>query len=83
MTFERTYGTLSFMNIYLFKVNSVHLSIAKHICPNSWLLESWVFDFEYEFWDLMHVMRPQLQSTCHYIVSQYVKIIARASEGCK
>ena len=32
---ELTYGTLNFMNIYLLKVNSVHLSSAKHICPNS------------------------------------------------
>ena len=47
MTSELTYGTLNFMNIYLLKVNSVHLSSAKHICPNSWLLESWFFDFEY------------------------------------
>ena len=47
MTSELTYGTLNFMNIYLLKVNSVHLSSAKRMCPNSWLLESWVFDFEY------------------------------------
>ena len=47
MTSELTYGTLKFMNIYLLKVNSVHLSSAKHLCPNSWLLESWVFDFKY------------------------------------
>ena len=47
MTSELTYGTLSFMNIYLLKVDSVHLGSAKHIYPNSWLLESWVFDFEY------------------------------------
>ena len=33
------------MNIYWLKINSVHLSIAKCICPNSW-----VFDFEYLFW---------------------------------
>ena len=46
MTSELTYGTLNFMNIYLLKVNSVHLSSAKHICPNSWLLKSWVFDFD-------------------------------------
>ena len=26
------------MNTYLLKVNSVQLSSAKHICPNSWLL---------------------------------------------
>ena len=40
MTSELTYGTLNFMNIYLLKVNSVHLSSAKHICPNFLLLES-------------------------------------------
>ena len=33
--FERTYGTLNFMNIYQIKVNSVHPSSAKRICPNS------------------------------------------------
>ena len=47
MTSELTYETLNFMNIYLSKVISVHLSSAKHIGPNSWFLESWVFDFKY------------------------------------
>ena len=65
MTSEITYGTLNFMNIYLLKVNSVHLSGAKHICHNFWLLESWVFDFEFWFWDLRrlcpeYVMRPSV-----------------------
>ena len=31
MTSELTYETLNFMNIYLLKVNSVHLSSAKHM----------------------------------------------------
>ena len=46
MTSELYYGTLNFMNIYLLKVISVRLSSAKNICPNSWLLESRVFDCE-------------------------------------
>ena len=33
-----THLWINLMNIYLLKVNSVHLSSAKHICPNSWLL---------------------------------------------
>ena len=47
MTSELIYRTLNFMNLYLLKVNSVHLSSAKLICPNSWLLECRVFYFEY------------------------------------
>ena len=35
------------MKIHWLKINSVHLSSAKRICPNSWVLESWVFDFEH------------------------------------
>ena len=31
MTSELNYETLNFMNIYLLKVNSVHLSSAKHM----------------------------------------------------
>ena len=31
MTSELTYETLNFMNIYSLKVNSVHLSSAKHM----------------------------------------------------
>ena len=60
MTSELTYRTLNFMNIYLSKVNSVHLTSAKHICPNFWLLESWVFDFEYYFSDLFRLCPPPI-----------------------
>ena len=38
MPSELTYGTLNFINIYWLKINSVHLSSAKLICPNSWVL---------------------------------------------
>ena len=31
MTSELTYETLNFMNIYLLKVNSVHLGSVKHM----------------------------------------------------
>ena len=27
------------MNIYYLKIDSVHLSSAKDLCPNSWVLE--------------------------------------------
>ena len=37
MTSELIYETLNFMNIHLLKFNSVHLSSAKYVCPNSWL----------------------------------------------
>ena len=47
MTSEFTHGTLSFMKIYLFKVNGVHLSSAKLICQNSCVLVL-SFDFEFE-----------------------------------
>ena len=92
MTSELTYGALNFLNIYLLKVNSVHLSGAKHIYPNSWLLESWVFEYllilniSFGIFSVCApstLCAPQLQSTCHYIVNHYVKNIARESEGCK
>ena len=35
------------MNIHNLKINSVHLISVELIYPNSWLLESGVFDFEY------------------------------------
>ena len=35
MTSELTYGTLNFINIFQLKINSVYLSSAKLICPNS------------------------------------------------
>ena len=49
MTSELTYETLNFMNIYLLKVNVVHLSIAKLIRTNSWVIESLVLISNIDF----------------------------------
>ena len=68
MISELTYGTLNFMNIYLLKVNSVHLSSAKHICPNSWLLV-----LSFWFWILILGSFPFVPPPPN---------IARASLGC-
>ena len=38
------------MNFFQLKINSLHLSSAKGICPNSGVLESQVFDFGFKFW---------------------------------
>ena len=40
--FSRVIAWLTTLNKMTSELNSVHLISAKHICPNSWLLESWV-----------------------------------------
>ena len=42
MTSELTYETLNFMNIYLLRINSLHLSSAKHM---PWFLNIRVLSF--------------------------------------
>ena len=50
MISELIYGTFMFLSIYELKINSVHLSGDKLLCPNSWVLVL-IFDFEYQIWE--------------------------------